>query len=253
MSESAQRGQSQTEQTPTDQGLQAIEYPFEQAVRWQKGAGRFFLNGLEMTARAQNRSVQLTRSLFDDYIRTLEQTTQETESMAQEVMQTLQREGQAGQQFARQGLQQALGEPTDQMQSQGSQPPGVGAGQPPQPPMQQAPQPTGGQQTRQQPPGGQQVQQPPSGQQMYQQPASGQQMQQQPPGGQQMRQQPPGGQQARGDQQAPAQRETLGPHPGGSYVGDQTRPDQQIGEPTSQQETRGERGEATEPQETTPP
>lgn len=112
-----------------------MEYPLEQTVRFQKGAAELFLNGLRLTTRAQNRGMELTTSLFDNYIQTLEQATRETEQMADEGFQTLQDAGR---------FQQG-------MAAGGSQPQGQGSRQRPQ---STAPQPAsyGGQGYREQPP-----------------------------------------------------------------------------------------------------
>lgn len=95
--------------TDTDQRAmqQAIKYPIEQTVQFQKGAGQLFLNGLELTNWAQSRGFQMTKQLFDNYISTLEDTARETEALADQGIQTVQEAGERQEQSAQSAMQQS--------------------------------------------------------------------------------------------------------------------------------------------------
>jgi hypothetical protein len=113
MSQHRQSTRTETETDDSQRAIQqAIRYPIEQTVQFQKGAGKLFLNSLELTDWAQSRGVQMTRQLFDNYISTLEDTARETEAIADQGIQTVQeagaRQGQSAQ-TAMQASQQAIG------------------------------------------------------------------------------------------------------------------------------------------------
>ena len=86
---------------------QAMEYPLEQTIRVQKGAAQLLLSGLEMGTKAQSRSVQLTKDVFDSYITTLERAAQDTEQLTQTATARIQSQGEAMQQEGQQAVSQA--------------------------------------------------------------------------------------------------------------------------------------------------
>ncbi|PSQ89850.1 MAG: hypothetical protein BRD45_01805 [Bacteroidetes bacterium QS_8_64_10] len=87
---------------------QAMEYPLEQTIRVQKGAAQLLLSGLEMGTKAQSRSVQLTKDVFDSYITTLERAAQDTEQLTQTATARIQSQGEAMQQEGQQAVSQAM-------------------------------------------------------------------------------------------------------------------------------------------------
>jgi len=86
---------------------QAMEYPLEQSIRVQKGAAQLLLSGLEMGTKAQSRSVELTKDVFDSYIRTLERAAQDTEQLAQTATKQIQSQSATMQQQGQRAVSEA--------------------------------------------------------------------------------------------------------------------------------------------------
>lgn len=164
---------------------QAVEFPLEQTVQFQKSAAELFLNGLEIGTWAQRRGMDMTSDAVRSYISTVENTFQDAEQATEQGIRAMRPEtGQAGQQPQGQQPQGPVTQPPQQRVQQPTQGP---VQQPPQGPPQQPPQgpvqqPPSGQVPGPQQPGQQQpVQQQPIQRQPIQQPPTRQQPTQEPP------------------------------------------------------------------------
>lgn len=69
---------------------QAMMMPFEQTVQFQRTAAQLFLNGLQLQDSVQRRWTEMTRSLFHNYLDTVDRVSRDTEQGVHRQVQTTQ-------------------------------------------------------------------------------------------------------------------------------------------------------------------
>jgi len=73
---------------------QAVEFPMEQTVEFQKSAAEMMLNGLELGRWAQRQGIDFTNDALTTYITTVENAVQNTEQAAESGMEAMQSQAQ---------------------------------------------------------------------------------------------------------------------------------------------------------------